>query len=338
MPNSKNRKETAPPLVVALAYDGLCTFEFGIAVEMFGLPRPELPQWYRFEIASCDPGPLRATGGLYITPSAGGLRLLAKADTIVIPGWKNHDVLPPQPLLRALRRAAARGARLVSICSGVFVLAATGLLDGRAATTHWRYAARLSQMYPAIQVNPDILYTDEGNILTSAGSAAGIDLCMHIIRKDFGVRVANTVARRLVIAPHREGGQIQFIDSPMSDEGLPWLSRLFGWIDANLNTQLTIDRLAARTHMSHRSFSRKFHAAVGSSPGEWVISRRVKAAKDLLEAGSESIEEVAVRCGFADAGALRQHFNKRVGTTPRAYRNSFGARPAPGLADRPPMF
>jgi AraC family transcriptional activator FtrA len=216
---------------------------------------------------------------------------------------------------------------LVSICSGVFVLAATGLLDGKSATTHWRYADTLQALYPNIKVNPDILYSDNGSVLTSAGSAAGLDLCMHIIRKDYGVHVANAVARRLVIPPHREGGQAQFVSAPVGEEQLPWLSNL-AWIDANLAKQITVEQLAAKAHMSLRTFSRKFQGAVGTSPGDWLIARRIQAAKDLPEATSDSVEMVAERCGFSSAAIFRQHFAKRVKTTPRAYRLNFGAMPA----------
>jgi AraC family transcriptional regulator, transcriptional activator FtrA len=235
-----------PHRVVALAYDGLCTFEFGIVVEMFGLPRPEFDHWYEFEVAAVDPGPIRATGGVILQTTSRGLSVLAKADTIIIPGWRGTDAPVPTDLVRALRGAFARGARLISICSGVFVLAATGLLDGRQATTHWRYASTLRERYPKITVDPDILYTGDGMIFTSAGSAAGLDLCMHIIRKDYGVHIANAVARRLVIPPHREGGQVQFISSPIGEENIPWLSQLFAWIDANLERRITIDQLAGR--------------------------------------------------------------------------------------------
>ncbi|MFZ2870855.1 DJ-1/PfpI family protein, partial [Zavarzinia sp.] len=193
MPN-----ETSP-LVVALAYDGLCTFEFGLAVEVFGLPRPEMgPDWYRFAVASVDPGPLRATGGVRLLVD-GGLEMLDQAGTIIVPGWRGADVPVPEALREALRRAAGRGARLLSICSGVFVLAAAGLLEGRRATTHWRYAARLAAAYPAIMVDADVLYVDEGQVLTSAGSAAGLDLCLHLVRRDFGAEAANRVARRLAV-------------------------------------------------------------------------------------------------------------------------------------------
>ncbi len=210
--NSKkmtNLRQVSRPQVVVLAYDGLCTFEFGVAVEIFGLPRPELgDEWYRFAVAGIDDGELRATGGIRILTD-GGLDLLESADLIVVPGWRGMDAPVPAALREALRRANARGCQLLSICSGVFVLAASGLLNGRKATTHWRYIEALKARYPAIGVVEDVLYQDEGDILTSAGSAAGIDLCLHVVRRDYGMETANSVARRLVIPPHRDGSQPQ---------------------------------------------------------------------------------------------------------------------------------
>lgn len=204
-------------LVVALAYDGLCTFEFGVAVEVFGLARPEMGEdWYRFAVAAVDDGEMRATGGVRFTAD-GGLELVEQAGTIIVPGWRGMDAPVPDALCAALQRAHAKGARLLSICSGVFVLAASGLLDGKRATTHWRYTEALKERYPAITVLPDVLYVDEGTVLTSAGSAAGIDLCLHLIRRDFGTKAANMVARRLVVPPHRDGGQAQFIDKAVPE-------------------------------------------------------------------------------------------------------------------------
>ncbi len=206
MPKSQARLSPADRFVVVLAYDGLCTFEFGVAVEIFGLPRPEMgPDWYRFAVAGLDPGPMRAEGGVRLLAD-GGLELLERAGTIVVPGWRGADEPVPGALATALRAAAARGARILSICSGVFVLAAAGLLDGRRATTHWRHAEALAARHPGIRVTPDVLYVDEGPILTSAGSAAGIYLCLHLVRRDFGPAAANAVARRLVVPPHRDGG------------------------------------------------------------------------------------------------------------------------------------
>ena len=208
------RTDRPPHTVAVLAYDGLCTFEFAIAVEIFGLPRPELgPDWYRFAVHPIQSGPLRATGGIRIC--APQRNALARADTIVIPGWCDPETDPPPALLSALRRAHARGARLLSICSGVFVLAATGLLDGRRATTHWLHAERLRARYPRIEVDPGVIYVDEGQLLTSAGSSAGIDLCLHLVRRDYGPAVANQIARRLVVPAHREGGQAQYVERPV---------------------------------------------------------------------------------------------------------------------------
>ncbi|HAP80374.1 MAG TPA: transcriptional regulator FtrA, partial [Enterobacteriaceae bacterium] len=202
------------PLVVALAYDGLCTFEFGVAVEIFGLARPELgPDWYRFAVAAVDEGELRATGGVRVMAD-GDMSLIAQAGTVIVPGWRGADTPVPDALCQQLREAHRRGCRILSICSGVFVLAAAGLLEGCRATTHWRYLETLQQRYPDVEVVPDVLYVDEGTVLTSAGSAAGIDLCLHLVRRDFGQEATNSVARRLVVQPHRDGGQTQNIVRP----------------------------------------------------------------------------------------------------------------------------
>src|SRR6476619_90290 len=206
VPQRPRHRPPANRLVVALAYDGLCTFEFGVAVEIFGLARPEMGEnWYRFRVAAIEPGPLAAAGGIRVE-SDGGPSLIERAGTIIVPGWRGADAPVPQRLLKALRRAHKRGARLLSFCSGVFVLAATGLLDGRRATTHWRYSAALARAYPEVTVVPDVLYIDEGNVLTAAGSAAGIDLSLHLVRRDWGAAAANSVARRLVVPCHRDGG------------------------------------------------------------------------------------------------------------------------------------
>jgi AraC family transcriptional activator FtrA len=308
--------------VVALAYDGLSPFELGIVVEVFGLPRPEMKDWYRFTVCASDRGPLKAVGGLRVLTHR-GLEALSRAGTIVIPGWRNPDEKPPEPLLEALLRAHRRGARLVSICSGVFVLAATGLLDGRRATTHWRYTEKLAQKYPRVRIEADVLYVDENEILTSAGSAAGIDLCLHIVRRDFGSRIANQVARRLVISPHREGGQAQFIERPIGNEDHPWLSTLLDWAQGHLHEELRLDRLAGISRMSKRTLSRRFAEATGTSPGDWIAGLRVSRAKELLETTRFSVEEIADKCGFGSAPVLRHHFRERVRISPNAYRSRF---------------
>src|SRR5262252_2264987 len=245
--------------VAVLAYDGMATFELGIAVEMFGLRRTEFAEWYRFKVCGLETGPLNATGGLMITPEC-GLQGLSNAGTIIIPGWRTEED-PPEDLIRILRRAHARGARLVSICSGAFAVAATGLLDGRRATTHWRYAAKLAEKYPRITIEPDVLYVDEGDILTSAGSAAGIDLCLHIVRRDFGAHIANQVARRLVMYPHREGSQAQFIERAVENQENPWFSKLLEWAQRHIAEDLPVERLAAQAGVSERTLARRFREA-----------------------------------------------------------------------------
>ncbi|HLM38600.1 MAG TPA: transcriptional regulator FtrA [Microvirga sp.] len=325
-------------LVVALAYDGLCTFEFGIAIEVFGLPRPEMgPDWYRFAVCAVDRGPMRAVGGFQVVAD-GGLELLEDAGTIIIPGWRGAQAAPiPPALIESLRRAHGRGVRLMSICSGVFVLAAAGLLTGRRATTHWHHVERLSAAYPEIRVEPDVLYVDEGSVLTSAGSAAGIDLCLHVVRCDFGAEVTNRLARRLVVPPHREGGQAQFIERPMppAREGIR-LGPLFDRMRTRLAEEQTVADLAAETGMSVRTFLRRFKAATGVPPGEWLLAERLLRARDLLETTPHSVEDIAVASGFGSSATLRHHFRTRLATSPAAYRACFsrgigcqGAQAAP---------
>lgn len=311
--------------MVALAYDGLCTFEFGVAVELFGLPRPEMgPGWYRFAVAGVDDGPLRATGGIRMMTD-GGPDLIAQAGTVVVPGWRGVEAAVPPALCAALRTAHARGCRLMSICSGVFVLAAAGLLDGRRATTHWRYTQALAARFPAITVVPDVLYVDEGSILTSAGSAAGIDLGLHLIRRDFGWAAANTVARRLVVAPHREGGQAQFVERavPVPHEAAR-LSPLIAGLADDLATPHTVASLAGAAGMSERTFLRRFAAATGTTPARWLTAARIARARALLEETALSLDAIAAATGFGTAAGLRHHFTPAVGLTPSAYRTRFG--------------
>ncbi|MBD8890318.1 transcriptional regulator FtrA [Roseibium litorale] len=317
-------QSSSGPLVVALAYDGLCMFEFGIAVEVFGLPRPEMgADWYRFAIAPADAGEIRSTAGLRLAVD-GGLELLEQADIIIIPGWRGADAPVPEGLCAALREAHKRGARLLTICSGVFVLAATGLLEGLRVTTHWRYTDGLQERYPQLTVIPDVLYVDEGQILTSAGSAAGIDLCLHLIRQDRGPDAANSVARRLVMPAHREGGQAQFIDAPVPryDEGAR-LGPVLDLMRKDLSGAHRIRDLALASGMSTRTFLRRFEAATGTTPARWLLSERLHRAKDLLESTHTGIGEIASLCGFGSATNLRHHFRKMVGITPTAYRSSF---------------
>jgi AraC family transcriptional activator FtrA len=314
------------PRVVTLAYDGLCTFEFGVAVEVFGLARPEMGEgWYRHATAAVEPGPLRAAGGLTVT-TLGGLELLEEADLIIVPGWRGINEAVPASLVDALQAANVRGARLMSLCSGVIVLAATGLLNGRRATTHWRYADTIAARHPEIRLDPDVLYVDEGEILTAAGSAAGIDLCLHVVRRDFGAKAANSVARRLVVPPHREGGQAQFIVKPVpQDREGQRLGPLIDWIDLNLQREITLSEMADRAGMSARTFQRRFRDLTGTSPGEFLLARRLHHACDLLEREAAlSLDDIALAAGFGTPATLRHHFRTRLATSPRAYRARFG--------------
>jgi AraC family transcriptional activator FtrA len=312
-----------PPSVAVVAYDRLCTFEFGIAVEVFGLSRPELPvPWYRFSVCSLDPGPLHATGGVRVHARR-GLAALRTVDTIVIPGWRSPDEVPPEALLRALRRAHQRGTRLVAICSAAFVLAAAGLLDGRRATTHWHYAEKLRTRYPRIDVDPNVLYVDEGDVLTSAGSAAGIDLCLHVVRCDYGAEIANRVARRLVMPPHRDGGQAQYVAQPVTARPNGGLARALDWALGRLHQPLALDDLAREANMSVRTLARRFVQETGSTPHRWLTHQRLLAAQRRLETTDDSIDAVAAAVGFDTAMTLRHHFRRTFGTTPTAYRRRF---------------
>lgn len=329
--NSKKMTTLHPvyrPLVVALAYNGLCTFEFGVAVEVFGLARPEMgDNWYRFAVAAVDDGELHATGGIRVTVD-GDLSLLEQADIIIAPGWRGVDVPVPQALCEALRRAYQRGCRLMSICSGVFVLAATGLLNGKRATTHWRYTGTLKTRFPHIDIVEDVLYQDEGQILTSAGSAAGIDLCLHMVRKEYGMEAANCVARRLVVPPHRDGSQTQQVSRPVAQlRESQRLGQLFDFLHQNLATSHTVSSLALRVGMSERTFLRRFQDATGTTPARWMLNERLLRAKHFLETTRLNIESIAGQTGFGNAATLRHHFRRQFSLSPVQYRKTFTLSP-----------
>lgn len=309
--------------VVAVAYDGLCTFEFGVATELFGLARPELDvEWYEFAVVSIDSGPLQAVGGATMRAPT-DLSVIEEAGTIVLPGWRDPAETPPESLLQALRTAHASGARIMSICSGVFILAATGLLDGQTATTHWRYSDRLRREFPAIDVRPDVLYVDNGTLLTSAGSAAGIDLGLHLIRRDFGSAVANTVARRLVLPAHRDGGQAQFIDAAVISNDQTSIAPTLDWAVEHLEEPLTVADLAAHAGFSARTFARRFGDSTGQTPLQWLTKQRVLRAQELLETTGLPIDQVAQRSGLGSPANFRRHFERQTQTTPSRYRASF---------------
>lgn len=324
MPNSDSPKWTGP-LVAVLAYDGLCTFEFGVAFEVFGLSRPEMGRdWYRYAVCSIEPGPFNAAGGLVVNATS-DRSVLRKADLIVVPGWRAIDAPVPNPLIADLVRAHARGARVMSLCSGITVLAACGFLDGRRATTHWRYVDSIADRFPRIRLEPDMLYVDEGDVLTAAGSAAGIDLCLHVVRKDFGPEAANCVARRLVVPPHRDGGQAQFIQRPVARErDNARLGPMIDWLRARLDQIHSIRHLAAQAGMSLRTFQRRFEQVTGLPPGEWLIAERIRLAQEHLERdAAATLEDIAAKCGFGSLETMRHHFRRRAGTTPAVYRKRF---------------
>lgn len=315
--------------VAILAYDGMSGFESGLAAEIFGMT--ELSErfsaglvrpWYTVKLCA-ETEEIRLLGGATVRTSY-GLADLSEADTVVIPSVRDVDHPPSSELVEALGAADARNARLVSICSGAFALAAAGVLDGRKATTHWIYAALLQQRYPDVDVDPAPLYVDSGRVLTSAGCAAGLDLCLHIVRSDHGAQVANDVARRLVISPHRAGGQAQFIESPVPQPAADGrIADGMSWAIANLDTSITLDELAHRSSLSRRSYLRQFAKATGTTPIKWLIEQRIQASLALLESSSLSIEQVAARIGFESPVTFRHHFVRQMHTTPSDYRSAF---------------
>lgn len=326
MPNP-SAKPSAGPLVCVLAYDGQCTFEFGVAAEVFALPRPEMGLgWYRYAVCGVEPGPLRAAGGLTVTPD-GGLEQLAAADLVVVPGWRGIDAPVPEALVVALLAAHRRGARVMSLCSGIAVLAAAGLLAGRTATTHWRYADAVVARWPDIRLDPAVLYIDHGDVATAAGSAAGIDLCLHVVRRDFGAAAANNVARRLVVPPHRDGGQAQFVPAPVPRaHEAARLGPLIDWLRTTLDQPHSVASLATRAGMSQRTFQRRFAETTGMAPGAWLLAERLRRACALLEdPSSPGLDAIAEACGFGTAATLRHHFRARFGRSPGAWRRSFRA-------------
>ncbi len=317
------RKSPESQLVVAVAYDRLCTFEFGCVVEMFALHRPELGvPWYRFAVCSGERGPLRAAGGVTIS-APHSLRILDQAHTIIVPGWRDADEPPPEALVRKIRAAHQRGARICSICSGVFVLAAAGILEGKTVTTHWRYAERLQQRYPGLTVEPNALYVDQGSVVTSAGSAAGLDMLVHLVRRDYGPKIANMVAQRLVIPPHRDGDQAQFVPRPVAQEEAGRLARLLDWVRSDLSAGHSLASMAKRASMSPRTLLRRFKEATGLAPGEWLIRERISLARELLESGKLPIARICERVGFGSEESFRRHFRLRVGVSPAIYQRRF---------------
>lgn len=322
------RAAVRPHVVAAVVTHGVSPFELSVACEVFGLDRRELVEpWYELRVCAAVPPPIRVKRPMgFSIDTPYGLADLDEADTIVIPMWQVDDE-PPAELVDALRAAHHRGVRILSFCSGAFLLARAGLLDGRRATTHWMFAEELARRHPSVDVQPDVLYVVDGTVMTSAGTAAAIDLCLHVVRQDHGADVANAVARRMVVPPHRDGGQAQFVEAPVPacpDEADPFRSTL-AWALEHLDEPLTVESLARRAAMSSRTFARRFVGATGTTPLQWLLRQRVLHAQRLLETTEESIERVASRCGFGSAAVMRVHFNRQVGTSPAQYRRTFRA-------------
>lgn len=314
---------TQGPLVVVLGFAGIPVFELGIASEIFGLPRPEFgADWYRFALVSEGGRPVRTSQGWSLSVDS-DLSMLAEADIIVVPGWPTADSAVPDAVACALRTAAAQGSRLASICSGAFLLAELGLLDGQRATTHWRYAAIMAARYPRIDVAADILFADCGQVLTSAGSAAGIDLLLHIVRRDYGVARANAVAKRLVLPAQRDGDQRQYEDSPRAPAPSDRLTEVMAQIMAQPQEAWPVARLASDAGMSVRTLARAFVIRAGCAPGQYVLKARVARARELLETTILPVERIAELAGFGSATSLQQNFRRQLGCAPTAYRRSF---------------
>jgi len=318
-------------VVATVVMEGVHPFEMSVPCEVFGLERPEVVRPWPYELIVVSihgTEPLRTHNGFTIqTPYT--LADLQRADTIVIPAWPNVDQPPAEDLLDALRAAQRRGARVMSFCSGAFVLAYAGLLDGRRAATHWMYSDAMAARFPTVAVDRNVLYVDEGDVLTSAGTAAAIDLCLHVIRSDLGAEAANIVARRMVVPPHRDGGQAQYVQAPVPccPDDDPMAAAL-DWAVEHLDEQLSVETLARHAAMSPRTFARRFRDVTGTTPHQWLLRQRVLHAQRLLETTTEPVERVATRCGFSSAAVLREHFTRITGTNPLTYRRTFQVRSA----------
>lgn len=316
--------------VAVIVLDRVGIFELGLLGEIFGLDRSDrgngIPR-FDFTLVSPVPGPVR-TGPGFTIDVANGLDAARTADLVVMApfGMEAGDL--PEEVLELLRESLERGARVMSVCSGAFALAEAGILDGRKATTHWRHSAELAAAYPGVKVDEDVLYVQDGNVITSAGTAAGVDAALHLVRQEIGARQAAAIARDMVVPPHRDGGQAQYVDRPLSITGCDTLEDVLVWINEHLEEEHSVTALAARAHMSERTFARRFKSETGTTPSAWISAQRVLRAQELLEESELSIEEVARNVGFGQAVLLRHHFNRDVGISPAAYRRVFRGRTA----------
>lgn len=323
----EGRNASLPPKVAVLVYDGLCTFEYGIVIEVLGLHRPEVGG-YLYDVCSVslEGDKLSAAGGLIINADGDEIDFLS-ADIIVIPGWRDKDAEVPERLVNHIAKAHHRGVKLVSICSGIYVLAAAGILDGRKATTHWRYVDDFNTKFPQVELMANDLYVDQGNVITSAGSSAGLDVCLHLVRRDYGANIANTVARRLVIHAHREGGQAQFIEQPLAkvsqQSEQSRLSELMEMVEGSLANPHSIQSMSNLVSMSPRTLQRRFVSLTGTSITQWLINKRVSKACGLLESSELSLVQISDAVGFKTPENMRYHFNKAHLPSPNYYRKRF---------------
>jgi transcriptional regulator GlxA family with amidase domain len=312
--------------VAVVVLDRVAPFELGVLCEVFGTDR-RADGFPYYEFAICSPGgrPVRTASGFTITPDS-DLAPLESADLVAVPAHPMNTRIS-EDLAAALRRTVERGGYVLSVCSGAFVLGEAGLLDGRDCTTHWMYADELARRFPTARLHPNSLYVEDGNVLTSAGTAAGIDLCLHLVRREHGSEIATRLARRMVVPPHRDGGQAQYIETPLPrTPNAPTLEPLLSWLAGHLDRPGAVEELASRAHMAPRTFARRFRAETGTTPHDWLTWQRVLLARRLLEETDLSIDAIATRTGFGTAAVLRHHFTRRVGATPNAYRTTFRAR------------
>jgi AraC family transcriptional activator FtrA len=318
------RSKRAGHDVAIVVYDGFTPFELGVVCEVFGDDRWVAPgdPWYRLFVCGDRSKPVTADTGFEILVPH-GLETLASVDTIIVPPTYLPDMVS-EDVFEGLRLAHEGGCRILSLCGGAFVLAKTGLLDGRRAATHWAECDELARRYPQLSVDSGVLYVDEGDILTGAGSAASIDLCLHVVRQDYGSEVATRLARQLVVPPQRDGDQAQYIEQPLPDlDSSHAFADTLTWVKEHLDEEVAVEDLAARSAMSPRTFARRFRAATGTTPYQWILRQRVQLAQRLLEVSDLSIETVAQRSGFCTSGNLRKHFTRIIHTSPQAYRSKF---------------
>ncbi len=320
--NTEQATEKNRPIVAVVAFNQITPFHLSVPCVVFGDKKPNAPE-FDLRVCSVEPGPLSTTVGFSLNLDH-GIEAIHQADIVIVPSWRNPNERPDKELLEALQQAYTRGAQIVGLCLGAYVLAEAGLLDGHKATTHWAYAQDFAQRYPQIDLDADVLYIDSGQLITSAGTAAGIDCCLHMLREQYGAESANSVARLLVVPPHRQGGQAQFIDLPLpSTTSDSRLAELIDWVRANLNQPHDLDSLAEKALMSRRTFTRHFKSLTGTTVTQWLLNERLAFCQRLLESTEQSIEQISELAGFGSPVSMRLQFRKAFGVSPKAWRQTF---------------